>query len=126
MDGFYGNTCNCFECNGIVHTIRRGDTLYMLSRYYNVTIDEIMRANSGLNVYNLQVGEQICIPVGRPNMPMRPGMSTRPNMQWRPDMPMQPDMPMRPGMPMQPEGPMRPDMSGRPPMVQPRSEDEEE
>lgn len=66
MAEYYGNICTCRKCNGIVHTIRRGDTLYLLSRYYNVTINEIMRANSNINVYNLQVGDQICIPVRRP------------------------------------------------------------
>ena len=136
MDEFYGNTCNCWECNGIVHTIRRGDTLYLLSRYYNVSIEDIMRANSSLNVYNLQVGDQICIPVGRPEMPMRPGnpmrpgMPMQPEMPMRPGMPMQPEMPMRPGNPMRPEMPMRPNMnqgiSGRPSTIQPRIEDEEE
>lgn len=66
MPEYYGNICTCRKCNGIVHTIRRGDTLYLLSRHYNVTINEIMRANSNINVYNLQVGDQICIPVRRP------------------------------------------------------------
>lgn len=67
MAEYYGNICTCRKCNGIVHTIRKGDTLYLLSRHYNVTINEIMRANSNINVYNLQVGDQICIPVRRPN-----------------------------------------------------------
>lgn len=110
MDEFYGDTCNCYECNGIVHTIRRGDTLYLLSRYYNVTVDEIMRANERLNIYNLQVGDQICIPVGRPIPPSRP-MPQRPmypEMPMRPGMPGQPEMPMRPERPMYPEMPMRP------------------
>lgn len=66
MAEYYGNICTCRKCNGIVHTIRRGDTLYLLSRHYNVTINEIMRANANVNVYNLQVGDQICIPVRRP------------------------------------------------------------
>lgn len=93
MDDFYGDTCNCYGCNGIVHTIRRGDTLYLLSRYYNVTVDDIMRANARLNIYNLQVGDQICIPVGRPMPPTRPISPQRP---MRPERPMFPDMPMRP------------------------------
>ena len=66
MAEYYGNICTCRKCNGIVHTIRRGDTLYLLSRYYNVTINEIMRANANVNIYNLQIGDQICIPVRRP------------------------------------------------------------
>ena len=81
MAEYYGNICTCRKCNGIVHTIRRGDTLYLLSRYYNVTINEIMRANANVNVYNLQIGDQICIPVRRPapNTPARPGQGQSQN-----------------------------------------------
>ena len=74
MAEYYGNICTCRKCNGIVHTIRRGDTLYLLSRYYNVTINEIMRANANVNIYNLQIGDQICIPVRRPT-PTNQGQS---------------------------------------------------
>lgn len=97
MADMFGNICTCRKCNGIVHTIKRGDTLYQLSRYYNVTINEIMRANANVNVYNLQVGEQICIPVRNPMPVPGPG-------------------PVRPPMPG--PGPVRPPMSGpgRPPM----------
>ncbi len=66
MDNYYGNICYCRKCNGIVHTIKPGDTLYLLSKYYKVPIGEIMAANRNLNVYNLQVGDEICIPVKRP------------------------------------------------------------
>ena len=66
MADMFGNICTCRKCNGIVHTIKKGDTLYQLSRYYNVTINEIMRANANVNVYNLQIGDQICIPTRRP------------------------------------------------------------
>ena len=98
MADMFGNICTCRKCNGIVHTIKKGDTLYQLSRYYNVTINEIMRANANVNVYNMQVGDQICIPVKRP-MPM----------------------------PMPGPGPVRPPMPGqgpnqeRPSLIQPRN-----
>lgn len=103
MADMFGNICTCRRCNGIVHTIKRGDTLYQLSRYYNVTINEIMRANANVNVYNLQVGEQICIPVRNP-MPM-PGPG-----------PVRPPMPGQGRPPMSGPGPVRPPMPGRPPM----------
>lgn len=101
MAEYFGNICTCRKCNGIVHTIRRGDTLYLLSRYYNVTINEIMRANANVNIYNLQIGDQICIPVRRPA-------------------PSTPSMPARPGQNQPPQQPQRPQ---RPPMVQPRDND---
>lgn len=101
MADMFGNICTCRKCNGIVHTIKKGDTLYQLSRYYNVTINEIMRANANVNVYNLQVGDQICIPTRRP-------------------------VPMPGPMPM--PGPNRPQMPipGRPPIIQPRNMEVEE
>ena len=67
-NNYFGNICYCKKCNGIIHTIKKGDTLYLLSRYYNVPIGEIMNANSNMNVYNLRIGEEICIPVRRSDM----------------------------------------------------------
>jgi len=67
-NNYFGNICYCRKCNGIIHTIKKGDTLYLLSRYYNVPIGEIMNANRNMNVYNLRIGEEICIPVRRSDM----------------------------------------------------------
>lgn len=50
-------------CNGMLYTIQRGDTLYKLSRQYNVALSTIMNANPNINVYNLQVGQRVCIPI---------------------------------------------------------------
>lgn len=50
-------------CNGIVHTVRKGDTLYSLSRQYNVPLVMILRANPYVDVYNLGIGMRLCIPV---------------------------------------------------------------
>lgn len=49
--------------NCINYVIQPGDTLYNLSRQFNVPIDLIMAANPYINVYNLQVDEVICIPL---------------------------------------------------------------
>lgn len=46
----------------IAHIIKRGDTLYKLSLQYNVTVDNIVKANPGINPDNLNIGEVICIP----------------------------------------------------------------
>ena len=67
-NNYFGNICYCKKCTGIIHTIKKGDTLYLLSRYYNVPIGEIMNANRNMNVYNLRIGEEICIPVRRSDM----------------------------------------------------------
>ena len=49
--------------NCINYVIQQGDTLYSLSRQFNVPLDLIMTANPYINVYNLQVDEVICIPL---------------------------------------------------------------
>lgn len=46
----------------INYVIKSGDTLYSLSRHFNVPLDALIAANPFVNVYNLQVGEVICIP----------------------------------------------------------------
>lgn len=62
-------------CEGKVHIIEEGDTLYQLSRRYKIPLALILRANPFTDVYNLQVGDEICIPVelGRP--PEQPSCS---------------------------------------------------
>ncbi|MCM1244135.1 MAG: LysM domain-containing protein [Roseburia sp.] len=52
-------------CNGMVHVIKQGETLYQLSRRYRVPLALILRANPYVDVYNLQVGQEICIPMVR-------------------------------------------------------------
>ena len=73
-ENYYGNICYCRKCNGVVHTIKKGDTLYLISKYYKVPIGEIMNANKHLNIYNLQIGDEICIPVRRPEPVEPPGL----------------------------------------------------
>ena len=51
-----------FYCEGIKHKIRPGDTLYKLSRCYNVPLSKILEANAGVEVYNLKPGTTVCIP----------------------------------------------------------------
>ncbi|MCD8365511.1 MAG: LysM peptidoglycan-binding domain-containing protein [Clostridiales bacterium] len=50
-------------CNGIIHVIQPGDTLYHLSEKYHVSVSEIMYKNPYANVYNLRAGDEICIPI---------------------------------------------------------------
>ena len=46
-----------------MHTIRTGDSLYLLARQYKITLDALMKANPNLDPYNLRIGMQLCIPV---------------------------------------------------------------
>ena len=48
-------------CNGMVHVIKEGETLYQLSRMYRVPVSLLLRANPYVDVYNLQPGQTVKI-----------------------------------------------------------------
>ncbi|SFR82114.1 LysM peptidoglycan-binding domain-containing protein [Anaeromicropila populeti] len=50
-------------CQGLSYTIQKGDTLYGLSRRYNIPLSDIMSANPDVDVYNLQIDTNVCIPL---------------------------------------------------------------
>lgn len=51
------------RCKGQLYKVEKGDTLYSISRKYDLRVRDLMRANPFVNVYQLQVGEELCIPV---------------------------------------------------------------
>lgn len=44
-----------------IYTVKRGDTLYSISRQFNTTVSDILKINN-LSTSNLSVGEQLLIP----------------------------------------------------------------
>ncbi len=50
-------------CSGKIHVVEKGDTLYKLSKMYGCNLGDIITANPYVDVYNMQIGEEICIPV---------------------------------------------------------------
>ncbi len=54
----YFNNMNC-----LIHVIQEGDTLYSLGRRFNIPLSALFKANPYVDVYNLQIGEELCIPV---------------------------------------------------------------
>lgn len=54
------------RCSGHVHIVEKGDTLYKIARRYDVRLFDVMRLNPYVNVYNLQIGDEICIPTMPP------------------------------------------------------------
>ena len=46
-----------------IHVIEKGDTLYKLARQYDIKLTDIMRLNPYINVYNLNIGDELLIPV---------------------------------------------------------------
>ncbi|MGN0436782.1 MAG: LysM peptidoglycan-binding domain-containing protein [Wujia sp.] len=50
------------SCKGIIHKVVKGDTLYKISKLYGVRLVDIMKENPYVNVYNLPIGVELCIP----------------------------------------------------------------
>lgn len=48
---------------GIHYTIRTGDSLYSVSRRYNISIAAISRENPLIDIFNLKTGDEIILPV---------------------------------------------------------------
>ena len=44
------------------HTIRQGETLYIIARKYGVSVDALLKANPGIDPRKLQVGQTINVP----------------------------------------------------------------
>lgn len=48
------------------HTIMQGETLYAIARHYEVAVDEIIKANPGLQPDKIKAGQMIAIPGKKP------------------------------------------------------------
>ena len=59
----------------LIHVVGRGDTIYSLARLYQVTADELMRANNITDPSRLSVGARLVIPVNGTASPV-PASST--------------------------------------------------
>lgn len=73
------NICRCRGCDGIIHEVVAGDTLYLISRKHNVPVGSIIRENRGINPYNLIIGDKLCIPISRYNDYRETGMENGSN-----------------------------------------------
>ena len=51
------------NCTGIIHVVKEGDTLYKIGKMHGVSVSALMYANPYVNIYNLQVGYELCVPV---------------------------------------------------------------
>jgi len=58
----------------LIHIVGRGETIFSLSRLYQVTADELMRANGITDPSRLQAGRRLIIPVNPPpvQVPLQP------------------------------------------------------
>ncbi|MBU7007033.1 LysM peptidoglycan-binding domain-containing protein [Phosphitispora fastidiosa] len=52
------------ECPGQVYwIIEPGDTFWKISRIMNIPLEDILKANPGVDPYNLLVGSKVCVPL---------------------------------------------------------------
>ena len=77
---------NFDTCNGVIHVVKRGDTLYKLSRIYKVKLSDIISANPYINVYNMQPGDEVCIPVIMEDVLKNTGVSPDDLFKFNPDL----------------------------------------
>ena len=44
------------------HTVKAGDTLYLIARMHNIRLDDLMDANPNVDPYNLMIGTILRLP----------------------------------------------------------------
>ena len=50
------------SCKGTVYVVKEKDSLHQIAKAYGVKVRDIMRENPFVNVYNLQIGDELCVP----------------------------------------------------------------
>ena len=58
----YVNICDKKKCPGPVYVVKKGDTLYSIAQKYHCRVRELLDRNPFVDIYNLQPGEEICVP----------------------------------------------------------------
>lgn len=55
---------------GFAYVIRPGDTFYAIASRYNITLQQLVAANPGVDPARLVVGQTICVPTAKPVTPV--------------------------------------------------------
>ncbi len=58
---------NKADTKEVIHVVKQGDTLYKIAQEHDVNLFELMSLNPYVNVYNLQIGDEIVIPAIKQN-----------------------------------------------------------
>ena len=58
----YLGSCEKRRCPGPVHVVEPGDTLYGIAQKYHTRVRVLLALNPYVDIYNLQPGDEICIP----------------------------------------------------------------
>ena len=59
---------NC-NAGSFPYMIRKGDTLYSISRRFNTNVKRLLEINKGIVPENLQIGSYICVPLPKQDYP---------------------------------------------------------
>ena len=49
-------------CEGSKYVIQKGDTYYLIAQKFDMTVDQLIKANPGVDYNKLAIGEVICLP----------------------------------------------------------------
>ena len=58
---------------GNYYTVRAGDTFFSIAARFNVSVNDLMEANPGVDPRRLMIGQVICIPLATPPVTCPPG-----------------------------------------------------
>lgn len=58
---------NKADTKEVIHVVKQGDALYKIAQEHDVNLFELMSLNPYVNVYNLQIGDEIVIPAIKQN-----------------------------------------------------------
>ena len=61
----YVNICDTKKCPGPVYAVKTGDTLYSIAQRHHCRVRTLLDLNPFVDIYNLQPGEEICVPEGK-------------------------------------------------------------
>ena len=61
--GFYMTDGKSIRCNGTIYVVEEGDTMYKIAKKFRINLDTIMQNNPYLNVFNLKIGDEVCLPL---------------------------------------------------------------
>lgn len=66
------------DCNGFIYVVQEDDSLYSISRRFNIPLAWLINSNREDDIYNLYVGKRICIPNRDPGIEIIPIVPIRP------------------------------------------------
>jgi len=61
--GFYMREEKSIQCNGTIYVVQEGDTMYKIAKKFRINLETIMQNNPYLNVFNLKIGDEVCLPL---------------------------------------------------------------